>query len=116
MEDLFQVIISSLLIVRNNCHECSNFEQLDKEELRIRETPQQGVQVPDLIEKTVRSIDEFQQFLEIINRAILLQQTRTTHMASIASFLYRIILENVPQRRKPAFPIVIQFAVPHGEI
>jgi hypothetical protein len=84
--------------------------------LPVRETPALGIHIPGITEKTIHSIEDFQQILEETNRNSLIWQT---FMSSVRSsrmgYLYRVILENIPNSSRPEFPTVINFVILQGE-
>jgi hypothetical protein len=87
--------------------------QLDHEELRIREKPHLGIHIPHLTKQRVNSIEDFEDILNLTNRNSKILETRMSIMPSRVAYLYQIVLENVPNRSSE-LPTVINFAITPG--
>jgi hypothetical protein len=89
--------------------------QANSGNLTIRETPELGIHIPGITEKSVHSLEEFRWFLEDTNRTSMIWQMHMGILSSRMAYVYRIILENIPNTIRPELPTVINFVVLQGE-
>jgi hypothetical protein len=86
---------------------------LEHQELRIREKPHLGIHIPNLTERRVDSIEDFHKILNLTNQNALILQTSMGTITSRVEYLYRIVLENIPNRSSGS-PTLINFAITAG--
>jgi hypothetical protein len=83
--------------------------------LQMRESRERGVYVPDLTERTIQSLDDFQTWHNFAKRISEVCPNRITPIEAVTSFVYRVILKNIPSERSRHLPTIIHFAVLPGE-
>ena len=86
---------------------------MDHEELRIREKPHLGIHIPNLTERRVNSMEDLTKMLNLTNQNALIVQTRMSAVISRVSYLYQIVLENIPNRAS-GLPTMINVAITAG--